>query len=415
MGAKRIIRYKCPFCDKRMTREDLVNHVDEDHNEVIPEDFTPFRYVFNYVNNRPESYHGRCTECGGPTPWDEERGRYKRQCSNKKCHDSFVKRCESNNLRVLGVTRISATAGGQEKMLARRKISGEYRMSDGVKKTYTGSYEKKALEFMDKILHISSDDIQCPGPVLEYTLNKQKHMYITDFYYVPYNLIIEVKDGGDRPNMRNMPEYRAKQIAKERFIIEHTDYNYLRLTNNNLKQLLHVFMDLKMQMSLDNGSRVIHVNETMYASGYTPVVGYNDKASTLVVNYMQNRVFAGDDPNGYAIADKVDLKKIITRDKTGKLKETDGRKFLENTRYNIYMVETTNDALSTIKDNIGEFVEEGFLYETLFGKKMYTYDQIACEESAHLLEDYYYHMDNLRKSLYNFLTTGEGDIIEKFR
>jgi hypothetical protein len=54
-----------------------------------------------------------------------------------------------------GVKRISSTTEGQVKMLANRKISGEYKFQDGGKRTYTGSYEKKCLEFMDKVLGIS--------------------------------------------------------------------------------------------------------------------------------------------------------------------------------------------------------------------------------------------------------------------
>lgn len=261
MSSSKNVTYKCPFCDKRFNREKLVVHVEENHENELPEDFTALRYVFNYVNRKPESYHGKCTECGGPTPWDENKGRYNRQCGSKTCHDSFVRKCEDNMLRKTGHKRISETEEGQIKMLANRKISGIYKFKNGKEKTYTGSYELKALEFMDKVMNIDPDDILCPGPILEYTIDKVKHLYITDFYYIPYNLVIEVKDGGQNPNNRNMPEYRAKQIAKEKYIIKNTDYNYLRLTDNDFSQLLSVFMDLKMQLVDNSNDRVIHVNE----------------------------------------------------------------------------------------------------------------------------------------------------------
>lgn len=257
----RIVTYKCPFCDKRFNKGDLVVHIEDNHSYEIPKDFTPLRYVFNYVNKKPLSYHGKCTECGGPTPWDENVGRYKRQCGSKACHDSYVRKFEQNMIRTKGTDRISKTEEGQRKMLANRKISGTYTFRNGEKKTYTGSYEKKALEFMDKVMNIDPKDLMCPGPILEYKYDGKKHIYITDFYYIPYNLIIEVKDGGDNPNKRNMPEYRAKQIIKEKTIIKDTNYNYLRLTNNDLKQLIAVFMDLKLQLADNTGKRVIHVNE----------------------------------------------------------------------------------------------------------------------------------------------------------
>jgi len=259
----RIVTYKCLYCDNRYTRQDLVTHIEEEHEHEIPEGFSAFRLVFNYVNHKPLSYHGKCTECGKQTPWDENKGRYDRQCGRKVCHDSYVKKFEENMMKTKGVTRISATEEGQKKMLAARKISGTYKFSDGGEKTYCGSYERKALEFMDKVLQIKSADIMAPGPILEYDHEGKTHLYITDFYYQPYNLIIEVKDGGDNPNKRNMPEYRQKQIEKEKYIIKHTNYNYLRLTNNDLEQLWSVFSMLKLQMIENTGERVIHVNEAV--------------------------------------------------------------------------------------------------------------------------------------------------------
>ena len=65
MATKRIIKYKCMYCEDRFTREDLVSHVEENHMDMVPKDFTPLRLVFNYVNKKPLNYHGKCTECGG--------------------------------------------------------------------------------------------------------------------------------------------------------------------------------------------------------------------------------------------------------------------------------------------------------------------------------------------------------------
>lgn len=259
---KRKISYKCPFCTKRYLRENLPRHLDDVHKEEIPEGFSPLRYTFHYVNKRPLDYHGRCTECKGPTPWDEEVGRYKRQCGKQACHDSYVKKFEENMVKKTGHTRNTDTEEGLQNMLKNRKISGKYKFQNGKEKEYVGSYEKNCLEFMDKVMNIDPDDIMSPGPTLEYQYDGKTHYYITDFYYVPYNLIIEVKDGGKNPNKRNMPEYREKQIAKEKFIVNNTDYNYLRLTDNNLAQLLAVFADLKMQLVDESNDRVVHINET---------------------------------------------------------------------------------------------------------------------------------------------------------
>lgn len=391
MSSNKIVKYTCPFCDKKFTRADLVIHIDEEHNELLPEGFTALRYVFNYVNKKPLDYHGICTECKGPTDWDENKGRYNRQCNKKSCRESYLKKFEANMIRTKGVTRISSTAEGQEKMLANRKISGTYTFSNGVKKTYTGSYELKTLQFMDKVMKLNPDDILCPGPVLEYVYEEKKHLYITDFLYIPYNLIIEVKDGGKRPNNRDMPEYRGKQIAKEEYIIKHTEYNYLRLTDNDLSQLLSVFSDLKMQLVDNTGDRVIHVNEAMSGMISAPIIGFDSSPdSVFVVNYMQNNVFTGEPEEGYLISDNIKLENLIGRNKEGILTKAP-KNFLEKCQYSVYRVKNITPEIISEKLSpyIGEFVEEGFLYETLFGKKLYTYDQIELEENAEPVMDFY--------------------------
>lgn len=406
MSSNKNIKFKCPFCDRRFTRIDLVTHVDENHDDMIPEGFTAMQLAFNYVNRKPLDYHGKCTECKGPTKWDENKGRYDRQCGNPKCRESYLKRFEDNMMRTKGVTRISSTAEGQEKMLANRKISGSYKFQNGVEKTYTGSYELKALEFMDKVLNINPDDILCPGPVLEYTYKDTKHMYITDFYYIPYNLVIEVKDGGKNPNKRDMPDYRGKQIAKEEFIIKKTNYNYLRLTDNDLSQLMAVFADLKMQMVEETGERVIHVNEAMNAlmSGFIP--GMRDSGSSYVVNYMQNNVFSGEEERGYGISDNIKLTNLITRDKEGKLNKCPDN-FLNNCKYDVFEIKMSPEEVSSkLEKYIGEFVSESFLYESLFGKKMYTYDQIYTEESAVQVDDFYYTMNKISEATREYILTG---------
>ena len=419
MATKRTVTYKCPYCTRRFTREDLVLHVQDEHEDMIPEGFTPFRLVFNYVNKKPLSYHGKCTECGGPTPWDENKGRYDRQCEKKACKESYVKKFEENMMRTRGVTRISATEEGQKQMLANRKISGTYVMSDGAKKTYTGSYELKALEFMDKVMHIKSSDILCPGPILEYSFEGKTHIYITDFYYQPYNLIIEVKDGGDNPNKRNMPEYRAKQIAKEQFIIKHTNYNYLRLTNNDFSQLLAVFANLKMQMVENTGERVIHVNENkfltemMNALNSGKVVGLKD-SDAYIVNYMQNNVFSDDTYNNaykVGISNSVRLDNIFGPDENGKFNKIDESTIKIADFYKIPI--SVGEASSELHSYIGSDVSNTFVYETLFNKKMYTHDQIMMESGVEKVKSFSELLSETQKEFVSFLEYSNLDFSEE--
>jgi hypothetical protein len=141
---------------------------------------------------------------------------YDAYCSDA-CKAEAREQYKKNMLRVRGTYNLLVDTDWQEKkMLANRGISGKYKWSDGTYKTFVGSYEKKFLEFCDGVLHIKSDDLITPGPTIEYEYNGQKHTWITDAIYLPYNLVFDIKDGGDNKNKREMPEYRAKQVNKEK-------------------------------------------------------------------------------------------------------------------------------------------------------------------------------------------------------
>ncbi len=381
--------YQCPYCNKKKERADLITHIEKKHSDLIPEGYTPTRVAFNVINYGKVEYEGKCTECKGPTRWDENKARYDRQCGSKECKEKFVKRYEENMLRTKGVTRLSRSAEGQEMMLANRHISGRYEWSDGTIKVYTGSYEKKAAQFFDQVMNCKSEDVLFPGPVIYYTYNKEEHLYIPDIYYVPYNLIIEVKDGGDRPNTRNMPEYRARQLAKEQHVIKNTDYNYLRLTNNDFSQILEVMADLKMQLVDHKYKRIVNVNESepVVNSIGMPLAG-NRPNDVYVVHYLKKNVFGGDDTD-FAVSDSPKFDNIFYRNEIGNLVKGD-HKLLENTKYNIYLVRDARKRFNeSIADKIDTFVPYGFLYETIFGKKLYTTDQIKQEPLAEEVADFF--------------------------
>ena len=414
--------YKCLYCDNRYNRVDLISHLVDEHEDEIPQGYTATRVVYDYINKKPAGYNGKCTECGGPTRWDENKGRYDRQCSKKACHESYIKKFEENMLKKKGVKRISQTEEGQKKMLANRKISGYYTFRDGVKKPYCGTYELKALEFMDKVMEINSYDILCPGPILEYQFEGKTHMYITDFYYQPYNLVIEVKDGGDNPNKRVMPEYRAKQIAKEEFIIKNTDYNYIRLTDNKLFQLISVFADIKMQLIDNSNDRVIHVNESVeqldpihefmnaLTTGYIP--GVND-CDAYIVNYQQNNVFSNPRPAWnpkYAVSNTRSMKNLIGIDdegKVNKLKDTD------NLVGHFFKLHISKEELENkLKGKMNTPMTESEFYEYITGDKLLFETQIYYTfESVESVEEY---NEKLNEKVIDFVTEKEETETDKF-
>ena len=232
---------RCPYCTFRDVKDKVISHIERKHPELIPEGYTAARVLFNYINKKD---HGTCIVCGRETPWDDKK----------------------NMVKVFGTYNILNDEEQQKKMLANRSISGEYRFKDGTKFSYVGSYEKKFLEFLDQVLDFDGYDIMAPGPTFEYEFEGKTHKWITDFMIIPYNLVIDVKDGGDNPNNRSMVKYRNKQKAKETMITTSKGkYSYLRLTDNQFGQLLEIFLALKERMDdPDNaGKPLFRINESV--------------------------------------------------------------------------------------------------------------------------------------------------------
>lgn len=257
-------KYKCPYCELRAERSKLIDHIEKSHEDMIPEGYTATRVVYNMVN---KTENGKCRVCGRPTAWNESSGRYNVLCGDPKCKQKMRDDYKKNMLRVRGTYNILNDPEQQTKMLANRSISGKYKFSDGGEVTYTGSYERKCLEFMDTVMQIPSTDIMAPGPTLYYKHNGEDHFYITDFYYPNYNLIIEVKDGGDNLNQKDSPSMRAsreKTIEKEHLITDRGEYNYVRLTNNNFAQLIEVFMNIKQKLIEGIDAPTVNINESEF-------------------------------------------------------------------------------------------------------------------------------------------------------
>lgn len=258
-------KFKCPYCELRIERSKLSSHIDKKHEDLIPEGYSAGRVAFNTINKKEV---GHCIMCQSETEWNEDKQRYERLCNKKSCHDKYVKMTEERLKKARGVTKqeMLSDPNFQNKMLNGRSISGTYKMSDGGKKTYVGSYELDFLKFIDNFLNIKSDDIVSPGPTIEYYYEGKKHFWILDYWYIPYNLVIDIKDGGQNPNTRNMPEYRAKQAAKEKAIAQLGQYNYIRLTDKNYTQLIEMMIRLKesyIDFEGNNFKPIIKINESL--------------------------------------------------------------------------------------------------------------------------------------------------------
>lgn len=244
-------KYKCPYCDERYERAKLHIHIQNKHEDLIPEGYTALRVAFNTINNKTE---GHCIICKGVTDWNEDKGRYERLCNNPACKEAYKKMIAERYNRIYGTDRLQTDPQYaeyvQRKALEGRKMSGKYKFEDGGEVNYMGTYEKKFLMFMDTVMHCKSEDIIAPGPSIKYMWEGKEHLYLPDYYYEPYNLIIEIKDGGSNPNThsKRLGEEAERIAAKEAGVKKDGHFNYVRVTNNDFGQLLQIMSVLKYQM-----------------------------------------------------------------------------------------------------------------------------------------------------------------------
>ena len=438
-------KYLCPYCQRKIPKSKLVTHLGRIHADSLPKDFTPLQTAYHIINNRPLEYRRKCRICNAPTAWDENKGRYNFLCGNPACDKAWSDKMKATMGDKYGAYRPTATPEGLKMMLASRKISGTYKFRDGHEFTYTGSYELETLKFLDQVMEVKSEDLQVPGPVLNYEFQGKMHMYITDMYYIPYNLIIEIKDGGNNPNTNpSLVETRAKQMAKENWIIKKTEYNYLRLTDKDTSQLFNIFAELKLNLVENDLTRVIRVHEALLESAildkdkpeqcpycgstrfgifffevdrpvllckmcgkeikdlsndvyglkenmYAAMQGFMpmNPQDTIIVNYMKKNVYSGENEEDYAVALDPKFDTIFARNELGILQKVDKR-FLIDSVYTPYIIENSRDRVCEyIRKNIDTYQPYNALYESVFGHALYSSDQILFEESAKKYKDYY--------------------------
>lgn len=399
-------KYKCIFCNKTFERAKLASHIDKYHDDMLCDEkgYSANRIVFDLCNKKEPigAGCGICRICKKPTEWDEKSVRYKAYCS-EKCKEQARKNYEKNMLKVYGKTTLLDDMEWQEtKMLANRGISGKYRWSDGTYKTYVGSYEKKFLEFCDNVLNIDSGDLLTPGPTIYYEFEGKEHTWITDAIYLPYNLVFDIKDGGDNKNNREMPEYRAKQLMKEKFITDQGEYNYIRLTNNEFVQLLTIFSELKESYSNEDEPKTIsRIHEHMGPAaigGMAPGVTSDMMTPKMfITNFMNKDTFE----SGFALSNDITSEFMIVRDKkTGKLKRKNSKDVLYNTESKTYKY-IGDDISNIIKEVYINYRNESYVDSQFLPRLVTEFDDILSDDQLDFSDSLYFINKDLIQENFN--------------
>lgn len=239
--------FKCPLCEKKyVSKQSLYDHMDNAHNDNLL-GLSPAHYYFDF-RNKNFTHKGKCTECGKETLFNEKTEKYDRLCKNPKCKDAYVAKFRS---RMLAKGKDPLTQlqdpERQKQMLENRKISGKYKWSDGKEFTYTGTYEKDLLEYLDKVLQYPSCEVFAPAPqVYRYMYEGKRHFYIPDVYLADVKVLIEVKGTQSGRGYRDR-DY-GLEVLKEEAVQEDIKANkvhYIKIMDKNYDKLVELIDDIR--------------------------------------------------------------------------------------------------------------------------------------------------------------------------
>lgn len=239
-------RIYCKFCDYFCyDPDDYASHLEKHHDELIPVGMSAWQFSYYLRTNKT---HGNCIICHAETSWNEKTHKYNRFCPNPKCKEKYREVFKKRMIGKYGKTTLLNDPEQQRKMLAGRRISGKYLWRDHVHETsYTGSYEKDFLMFLDRILEFLPSDIMAPSPHTYYYMYKnEKHFYIPDFFIPSLDLEIEIKDGGDNPNLHHKIQDvdKVKEKCKDE-VMTKNHFNYVKIVNKDYKPFFKMLEKLK--------------------------------------------------------------------------------------------------------------------------------------------------------------------------
>lgn len=251
-------KFKCKICNKQyVDLSSLLNHIEHKHTEMIPQDMNVNQFYYYMKTGKT---HGNCVMCKQPTTWNKNTNKYNRFCENPACKEKYREIFKKRMIGKYGKTHLLNDPEKQREMLAHRKISGEYKWSDGTKTTYTGTYDLDFLTLLDEFFDWDPNDISMPSPHnYSYMYDGVEKFYFPDVFIHSLDLEIEIKDGGNNPNTH--PKIQAvdkvKEKLKDEVMTSQKSFNYIKIYNKNYVNFFNFLNEYKKQFEKYGDSKKI--------------------------------------------------------------------------------------------------------------------------------------------------------------
>lgn len=233
----------CKFCNTFIKDIDhYAAHLEKAHIDMMPPEMCSWQFIY-YL--RTGKTHGNCIICKRPTKWNDKTNKYHRFCDNPKCREKYVDTFKQRMIGKYGKVNLLNDPEQQKKMLANRKISGVYEWRDKIHKhSYTGTYEKSFLEFLDNILNFDPEDVIAPSPHTYYYIYEGKqHFYIPDFFIPSLSLEVEIKESNNtHPRMEHNREIEYLKDARMRVETKKTSINYIKIVDKKYDEFMEIYV-----------------------------------------------------------------------------------------------------------------------------------------------------------------------------
>lgn len=242
----------CPICEERRVFKDrdyLITHIGKYHKDCIPEGWDAGRYE-NFLRTGKE--HGTCVYCGKETKWNPDSKKYYRMCGSAACKKKASDIAEANLKKKTGMTKSERMKlpETQRKMVYAKHTSGKYNAGDH-DIMYDSSYAKEfVVDILANFLGYNMKDVYGPSlNTYKYIFEGKEHIYIPDFLIQSYGLEIEIKDGGDNPNMH--PKIQAvdkkKEAEKDKVMMKlqsEGKLRYIKIVNKDYTEFFKLISEL---------------------------------------------------------------------------------------------------------------------------------------------------------------------------
>ena len=255
--------YRCFDCRyKAPTYKLLVQHYLSFHKDDIPDGMHVEEYIFRRKNKNRTV--GRCVVCRKPTKFNLQTKKFSRTCGRQSCKDKLSQTFQQNVKAKTGKTHqeIMKDPEEQKRRLMNRTISGVIKYKNK-EYNYTGSYEKDFIESAISSKWFDLDLLVWSPPWIRLKyVDKDgvERSYIPDFYLrAPYNLIIEIKDGGDNPNKHYAERDRDKELLKDLAVIDAGKWNYCKIVNKEYDLFLELLNTLAENNTFEDEFKPIYV------------------------------------------------------------------------------------------------------------------------------------------------------------